>query len=192
MFKTPCKLLKLTLILNLCGCAGIASANTGFPKTCEIAPDSIARIKLGSSLNQVKAIYPSAKLTRTFDGDGVALVSVKVGNQDLAILYAGESDPNEKINFSNKIEQIETFNPVCKTKFGIHPKLTLEKSAHLQGGVTRIRMSEIEGRQYVTFKKLSGSFNYKINYCGDFSNDSMRETTKYLPDCTILSISISR
>ena len=192
MHKIQFKFLKLFIIFSFILHAGITNAEALFPKTCEVTPDSIANIKLGSTLDQVKIIYPNAKLARAIDGDGVALVSLKQNNQDIAIFYAGESDASEKINFSKKIEVIETFSRVCKTKFGIRPKMALKKAAYLLGGIESIRMSEIEGRQYVKFKNSSGSFIYKINYCGDFANDSMRQTNKYLPDCTILSIAISK
>ena len=191
MLKKPFNLLKLAFILNCFFYAGVASADVIFPKSCEITPNSIAKIRLGTSLHQIKAIYPNAKLARVTDGDGVALVSVTVGNQDLAVLYAGEEDASEKINFSKKIQAIETFNSMCKTKLSISPKSALKKAAKLLGGIEQIRMSEIEGRQYVKFKKQSGNLIYRINYCGDFANDSMRETNKYLPDCVILSIAIA-
>lgn len=192
MTKQPLRLVKCLIFLNTVACTGIANARTQYPKTCEITSNSIAKIKLGNSLNQVKAIYPNAQLARATDGDGVALITIKIGGEDLAVLYAGESDPNEKINLSKKIEQIETFNPACKTKSGIHPKASLKKSADLLGGVALIRMSEIEGRQYVEFKKPSNNITYRINYCGDFANDSMRVTNNYLSSCTLLSIAISR
>lgn len=190
MLKKQLTLLKVVIIFSFY--ADTASAEALFPKACDITPSSIAKIKLGTSLNQVKVIYPNAKLARVTDGDGVALVSVTVGNQDLAVVYAGEGDASEKINFSNKIEAIETFNPLCKTKLGIRPKSMLKKAAHSLGGIDNIRMSEIEGRQYVKFKKHSGNLTYRINYCGDFANDTMRETSNYLPNCNILSIAIAR
>ena len=192
MNKIQFKFLKLMVIFNFILYAGTSNAEALFPKTCEITANSIAKIKLGSSLNQIKAIYPKAKLARVVDGDGVALVSVTVSNQQLAVMYAGEGEPNDKINYTKKIEVIETFNPTCKTKVGVHPKASVKQSSDLLGGIEQIRMSEIEGRQYVKFKNSSGIFIYKINYCGDFANDSMRQTNKYLPDCTILSIAISK
>ena len=191
MLKKQFKFLKLIIIFSFCIYAGTTSAEALFPKACDITPSSIAKIRLGTSLNQIKVIYPKVKLARVTDGDGVALVSVTVGNQDLAVIYAGEYDASEKINFSKKIEAIETFNPICKTKLGIQPKTSLKKAAHLLGGIENIRMSEIEGRQYVKFKKQSGDLTYRINYCGDFANDTMRETNKYLADCVILSIAIA-
>ncbi len=192
MHKIQFNLLRSVFILNLFFYAGFASAGALFPKTCEITLNSIGKIRLGTSLNQLKATYPNAKLTRVTDGDGVALISVTISNQDLVFLYAGESDASEKINFSNKIEQIETFNSTCKTKLGIHPKMALKKVASLLGNIESIRMSEIEGRQFVRFKRQSDKLIYRINYCGNFANDNMRETNKYLPDCAILSIAITQ
>ena len=184
-------MLKLMVFLSFIFYARIPNANELFPKSCNITTNAIAKIRLGTSLNHVKITYPSAKFARVVDGDGVALVSISISNQNLAVVYAGEEDASEKINFSKKIEVIETFNPACKTKFGIHPKTALKKAEHLLGGIQNIRMSEIEGRQYVDFKKRSSNLTYRINYCGDFANDTMRKTNKYLADCTILSIAVT-
>ena len=183
-------LLRLIIFLNFIFYACISNAGKNLPLACEITPISIAKIKLGIRLNQIKTIYPSAKLERTSDGEGLALVSLTVGNQDLAVIYAGEDTPDDSIDLSSKVEFIETFNPVCKTKLGIHPGTTVKKAEKLLGGVDKITLSEIESRQYVDFKKQSKNYSYRIDYCGDFKNGA-RETKKYQLSCKIFSIAIS-
>ena len=182
--------MKLIIILNFIFYTSFSSAGEALPLTCEITSDSIAKVKLGSRLNQIQIIYPNAKLTRTEDGEGVALVSFAVGNQELAVIYAGEENINASINLSNKIESIETFNPICKSTLGIHPGITVKKAAKLLDGVNIITLSEIESRQYVDFKKQSKNYAYRIDYCGEFKNDA-KETKKYKLSCKIFSIIIS-
>ena len=87
MLKKQFKFLKIAIIFSFY--VGTASAEALFPKACDITPGSIAKIRLGTSLNQIKAIYPKVKLARVTDGDGVALVSVTVGNRSNDAAFGG-------------------------------------------------------------------------------------------------------
>jgi hypothetical protein len=183
-------LLKYAIILNVVLITSFSHATELKPHTCKITPNSIAKIKLGTCLNQIKLIYPNSILTRSTDGDGMALVSLKVGKQDLGVIYAGEEDPNSKVNLSKKIEYIETLNPRCQSTLGIHSGMLVENAAKLLGGIDEITLSEIESRQYVSFKKQPKQFIHRIDYCGEFKNDE-RITKKYQLGCKIFSIAIS-
>ena len=184
-------LLKLIIILNFIFYAAVSNAAELLPFSCEINSDSIAKIKLDTRLNQIKKIYPTAKLTRTSDGDGAALVLLTVNNQELAIIYANEDNPDAPIDLSNKIEAIVTFNFACKSKFGIGPGTTVKKAASLLGGIEDIMLSEIESREFIEFKKQPKNLIYQIDYCGNFKND-IRHTKKYQQGCKILSIGVSK
>lgn len=140
-------------------------------------------------LIEIHEVYPTAKLTRTRDGDGVALVAVIINKEDFAIIYAGEDNPYSKINLSKPVEFIETFNSSCSTKDGIRPGIQLVQAEKKLGKIKEIVQSEIEARQYATFKKTPQKVIFRIDYCGDFKND-MRRTTKYLLGCKILSIGV--
>ena len=184
-------MLKVIIILNFIFYAAASNAAEPLPLACEITSDSIAKIKLDTRLNQIKRIYPSAKLSRTSDGDGVALVLLTVNKQELAIVYANEDDPDAPIDLSNKIEAIETFNSSCKTRLGVRPGTTVKKAASLLGGIKDIMLSEIESRQFIVFKKQFENLIFRIDYCGNFKNDA-RHTKKYQQGCKILSIGVSK
>ena len=184
-------MLKLIVILNFIFYVAVSNATERLPFSCEITSDSIAKIKLDTRLNQIKTIYPNAKLTRTSDGDGAALVLLTVNKQELAIIYANEDDPYAPIELSNEIEAIETFHPTCKAKLGIAPRTTVKKAASLLGGIQDIMQSEIESREFIKFNKQPKNLIYRIDYCGNFKNDA-RHTKKYLNGCKILSIGVSK
>lgn len=60
------------------------------------------------TLDEAKAALPAAVLTRTSDGEGVALVEVKLGDEQLMVLYAGEEDPAAPVDMKKRIKNIET------------------------------------------------------------------------------------
>ena len=182
-------MLKLIIFINFIFYSTCIQAAKVAPLSCEITSYSIAKIKLNTHLNQIKTIYPNAKLTRTTDGDGAALVLVTVNKQELAIVYANEDNADAPIQLSNKIEAIETFNSACKAKFDIAPGTSVKKAALLLGGIKDIMLSEIESRQYMEFNKQPKNLIFRIDYCGNFKNDA-RHTKKYLQSCKILSIGV--
>ena len=184
--KTLQKLLTLACFL----CSSLSFANENSPLTCVITPNSVGKIKLGMRLKDIKLVYPNAKLTRTTDGDGVALIAITVNKEDLAIVYAGEENPGIPIQYSKQIEFIETLNPICRTKNGIRPSMSISAAEKILGKVTEITESEIEARQYIRFKNSTNNLNYRIDYCGKFK-EGERHTTKYEVGCKLLALSIN-
>lgn len=150
----------------------------------------IGPIRLGATLDDARKALPTAEFERTSDGDGVALINVKLANKDLMVLYAGEDDPDAPIDWSKKISFIETFNPSCHIKNGIHPGSLVRDIENLLGGIKVIVKSEIESREYISFKKQSSQFIFRLDYTGIFASNS-RHTTKVDPKGKIYSISVS-
>lgn len=76
--------------------------------SCSITDSSVGPVKLRMTLDEAKAALPAAVLTRTSDGEGVALVEVKLGDEQLMVLYAGEEDPAAPVDMKKRIKNIET------------------------------------------------------------------------------------
>ena len=156
--------------------------------TCVVDSASIGGVRLGMTLDEVRRSLPAARLERVEDGDGVQLVQVTVDTARLVTLYAGEEEP--AIDWSKRVEVIETFTPNCRTAEGVHPGALVRDIERILGGVTRIVMSEIESRQFVSFARQPEWLTLRLDYTGIFP-DGARETTTYRDGARIFSLAIS-
>ncbi len=170
------------------------TAPSGSPLDSDIRLITATRIgpaKLGMRLDDVRKVLPAAKFERTTDGEGRALVAVKLGNEVLMVLYAGEEHEDSPIEWSKRIENIETFDPECHTAEGVHPYSLVRNVEKVYGKAKQIMVSEIESREFIDFKNQPKHFLIRSNYIGIFPTDSARYTTKFKPDGEIMSIAIS-
>ena len=158
---------------------------------CLIDSTGIGGIHLGSTLGDSRTVIPGSRLERTSDGDGAALVAVKVDTIDLMTLHAGEDDAQAPIDWTKTISFAETFHSSCRTATGVHPGALVADVQGQLGAVVLIIESEIESRQYITFARQPEWMTLRIDYSGVFPAGS-RETTVFRPDAKLLSISISR
>ena len=189
-------LIKLFLIIILSVLPAFAETNSSQINKMDqnfyiIRPTGIGMINIGMKLSDVRRKFPKLKFERTSDGDGVALISVKNGNEALMTLYAGEEDREAPINWSRKIEVIETFNFLFHTVEGIHPGSLLTDVEKVYGKLNTIGLSEIECRQFAKFKKQPSGMIFRIDYCGEFVGDS-RTTNKFKKNCKLFSILIRK
>lgn len=151
----------------------------------------IAGLRLGATVADSRSALPGALLERTTDGDGAALIAVKVDTANVAVLYAGEDDASAQVDLSRIIQSIETFHPECSTANGIHPGSLVVDVERTLGKTTEIVVSEIESRQFITFERMPPRTTFRLDYSGDFAAGE-RRTTRYRPDARILSIAVSR
>jgi len=158
---------------------------------CAIDSNGIGGILLGMSLGNARGVIPGARLERTSDGDGAALVAVKVDTTDLLTVHAGEDDASTPIDWTKAISFIETFHPSCSTATSIRPGALVADVQGTLGPVVRIVESEIESRQYITFERQPVWMTLRLDYTGIFPAGS-RETTAFKPEARLLSISIAR
>lgn len=142
------------------------------------------------TLGEAKDSLPEATLSRTSDGEGVALVEVKHGTEQLMVLYAGEEDPAAPIDMKKRIRNIETFSAGCNTLNEVHPGILVSDAEKILGATKNISKSEIEQREFITFDKQPGWLTLRIDNSGIFEG-SAAETKKFNPTAKILSISIS-
>lgn len=177
---------KSSVGLLLIGALGISSAQAA---TCLITSNSIAGVKVGIKVGDIKKVLPKAQLKRESDGEGIALITVVVNGKELMQAYADEEDPESKINLTKKIVNLETFNPACKTKDNIGAGVLTSVAAKQWGGVKEIMKSEIESREYITFKRQPKGLGLRIDYSGIYK-PGKNTTTKYKKNSKIYSVSI--
>ncbi len=159
--------------------------------TCLITGTAIGPLQLGVSLDEAQRLMPQASFTRTSDGEGVALVDVAVDGASLAVLYAGEEDPEKPLDLTRPIEFLETFNPACATGEGIHPGSTVEAAEAAYGAAGSIRRSEIESREYIQFEHPPAGLQFRLDYSGEFA-EGESQTRRHAPGAKIFSISVSK
>ena len=129
---------------------------------CLIEKDSIAGIKLGQNLKQVKQKFPKAKMERTSD-DGVALVAITLSKDVLVFAFQdGEEDPDAPIKLHKKIDFLETDSSACHTASGVHPGMKIKDAEAKLGKVKQIIMSEIESREYAIFTRHPKHFEFRM------------------------------
>src|SRR2546423_849096 len=115
------------------------------------------------------------------------LVEVTVAPDESMILWADEDDSGGPIDWSKKINTIETFSPAFHTVEGVQPGSLVTDVEMVLGKTREIDKSEIESREYITFEKQPSYLTLRLDDTGIFSADS-RRTTKFEPDAKILSI----
>lgn len=179
-------------MLKLVGCLAIAlqlfSATGVQASSCVITSNSIAGVKVGIKVRDIKKVLPKAKLKRSSDGEGIALISVVVNGKELMQAYADEEDSESKINLSKKVVNLETFSPLCKTKDKIGVGVLTSVAAKQWGGVKEIMKSEIESREYITFKRQPKELGLRIDYSGIYKPGA-NTTTQYKKNSKIYSVS---
>ena len=130
---------------------------------CLIQKDSIAGIKLGQNLKQVKQKFPKAKMERTSDAEGVAFVAITLSKDVMVFaLQDGDDNPDSPIKLHKKIDSLSTYSPACHTVSGVHPGMKIKDAEAKLGKVKKIIMSEIESREYAIFTRHPKHFEFRM------------------------------
>lgn len=156
----------------------------------KITNNSAGGIKLGMTVSQASRVLKRCRFARTSDGEGVALIGVRCQGRRVMSLYAGEEDRDTKINWKRRIELIEVWDRRFKTADGVHPEMYLRIAEKILGKVRQIVITEIESREFVTFRKIRKGIGYRT-YGGIYTRPNVT-TTKYEPGSRIFSIQISQ
>lgn len=166
-------------------CAQAQDAGALYP----ITENGVGPVKLGMTLLEAKQAFPRATFSRGTDGEGVALVKVKIKEALVMVLFAGEGDRDKPINWSKRISFIEAFSSNCSTSLGVRPGSLVADVEKRYGKVLKIVRSEIESRQFAEFRNQPRGTIFRIDYSGVFA-EGQTETVSYRPDARILSIAI--
>lgn len=125
---------------------------------------------------------------------GIAKISLQEGGEELMTIYAGEEDPDSKIDENAEIIFIEVWSPLLKTAEGIKPGMTISQAEKTIGDLREIFMSEIESREFASFTDQPSGMTFRVTHdrgsAGKYRGDTMT-TTRYTPGATILSIEVS-
>ena len=163
---------------------------------CLIQKDSIAGIKLGQNLKQVKQKFPKAKMERISDAEGVAYVAITLSKDVMVIaLQDGDDNPDAPIKLHRKIDSLSTYSPACHTASGVHPGMKIKDAEAKLGKVKKIIMSEIESREYAIFTRHPKHFDFRMEigtgiYPG--KGGVPNQTRRYRKGGSILEISVSK
>ena len=163
---------------------------------CLIQKDSIAGIKLGQNLKQVKQKFPKAKMERTSDAEGVAFVAITLSKDVMVFaLQDGDDNPDSPIKLHRKIDSLSTYSPACHTASGVHPGMKIKDAEAKLGKVKKIIMSEIEAREYAIFTRHPKHFEFRMEMgAGIYSGKGgvPNQTRRYRKGGSILEISVSK
>ena len=149
----------------------------------------VGPVRIGMTLDEARRALPGARVARTSDGDGVALVEVTLGEGASMVLYAGEEDPEGPVDYARTIEHIETFSPAFQTAEGVGPGSLVTDVERVYGSVGKITLSEIESREYIEFERQPPGLLFRLDNTGIFPPESS-ETTEFDPGGRIRSIAV--
>lgn len=159
-----------------------------------ITEKSIGPVRLGMTVARVRKALPGYKLSRTSDGEGLALIAVERRGKTLMTLYAGESDPGRRINERAVIEHIEAIDASYRTSVGVHPRMSLREVEKRYGKLKEITLSEIESREYASFERQPAGIHLRVmsdsGTAGTYA-EGENSTKQYAPNAYVFSISIN-
>ncbi|HEX6729678.1 MAG TPA: hypothetical protein VF074_06695 [Pyrinomonadaceae bacterium] len=159
-----------------------------------ITEKSIGPVRLGMTVARVRKALPGYKLSRTSDGEGLALIAVERRGKTLLTLYAGELDPNRRINDRAVIEHIEAIDASYRTSAGVHTRMSLREVEKRYGKLKEITLSEIESREYASFDKQPAGIHLRVmsdsGAAGTYA-EGKNSTKQYAPNAYVFSISIN-
>jgi len=160
-----------------------------------ITEKSIGPVRLGMTVAQVRKVLRGYKLSRTSDGEGLALIAVERRGKTLMTFYAGETDPNRRINERAVVEFVDALDASYRTSARVHPRMSLQAVEQKYGKLKEIVLSEIESREYATFTNQPDGIQMRVmNDQGTTAGvypEGQNRTTRYAPSTYVLSISIS-
>ena len=171
-----------------------AETETGVPRAELVTRTSAGPVRIGMTIAEARKAMPGVAFARTMDGDGVALVELKRGEKLEMMLYGGEADPQSPIDENAKVEVIIVWGPAYKTAEGVHPGMPLSEVEKKYGKVVKIRMSEIESREYAEFERQPAGLQFRtglpeVGIVGTYPQGSL-ETKVFSPSAVVSQIEI--
>ena len=129
-----------------------AVAGSSPAPVCLVTDSAIGRLKLGMTVSEAKAAWPEASFSRASDGEGVALIGVSVGAEQMIIAYADEENAEAAVDSTKPFKNLETFSDKCATASGVRPGMAVSDAEKILGKTRSVAQSEIESREYIQFE----------------------------------------
>lgn len=144
---------------------------------------SAGPVQLGMTLNDVLTVLPEATNENGQDGEGISWVDIRMHDETIMSLLLDEND--------HTVSLIRVFSPDFATEQDVHVGENLQSVADKLGGLNEIQSTEIEAREFATFKNSPQGVEFQVvggdGSAGVYAN-SETITTIASPTATIQSI----
>jgi hypothetical protein len=189
------KSIQICLVALAClALVSVVTAQKKMPSKNLITSNSVGELKIGMTVAQARKVLKGFTLERTSDGEGIALIGAREGEREYAMtIYAGEEDPEAKIDENAKIEMVEVLYSTYQTAAGVHPRMPVSEAEKKYGKVTEIMMSEIEAREYATFARQPKGLQFRVAADGKDAGKytgGQRTSKTYTPGTYLHSITV--
>ncbi len=147
-----------------------------------ITSNSAGVVQLGMTLNEVLAVLADATSKTSQDGEGVEWTDINIKDETVMSVM---------LNEDQSISLIRVFSPKFTTEQGVRVGENIQSAADKLGGLSEIQSTEIESREFATFKNSSPNIQFQVvgkdGSAGVYAN---AETTTSIasPSATIQSI----
>lgn len=140
-------------------------------------------VQLGMNMNEVLIALPEATSENEQDGEGINWADIKMQDETIMSLLLDEND--------HTVSLIRVFSPEFATEQGVHVGENLQSVADKLGGLNEIQSTEIEAREFATFKNSPQGVEFQVvggdGSAGVYSN-SETITSIASPSATVHSI----
>ena len=183
----------IVLAALICGVQLVNAQSQTNLVTKAITSNSAGKVKLGMTVAEMRRTVAPMKVKRTSDGEGIALIAVTQGRKTVMTVYAGEENPNARINEKARLEQIEVWDTSYSTAGGVHPGMLLRDVERKLGKLVKIVRSEIEAREYAEFTNQPKGIDIRVSGSEEAGSYPPGESTtsKYRDDARIFSILVT-
>jgi hypothetical protein len=147
-----------------------------------ITPNSVGPVTLGMDMNDVQAALPETSSKTEPDGEGIEWINIdNKGDVLMSIL----------LNEEHAVSLIRVFSPQFHTEQGVAVGDNLQSAADKLGGLNEIQSTEIESREFATFKNAPTNIEFQVSgkdgTAGVYGNDETN-TSIAAPSASIQSI----
>lgn len=148
-----------------------------------ITSTSAGPVQLGMNMNEVLIALPEATSENGQDGEGINWADIKMQDETVMSLLLDEND--------HTVSLIRVFSPEFATEQGVHVGENLQSVADKLGGLNEIQSTEIEAREFATFKNSPQGVEFQVvggdGSAGVYAN-SETITSIASPSATVHSI----
>ncbi len=127
-----------------------------------ITAAGVEPVRLGMSIDQVRAALPDARLDRSADGEGGTLVTVYRGDDLLMRLYADASGDGTASDGQVRIGVIEALAPEWRTVAGVGPQTRVADVVRAYGPLIRLRRNDVGDREFAEFDHQPNGLAFRL------------------------------